>query len=130
LGNHLHVCVVSYRFAPAIGGAEKRAEKLARQLVGLGHEVSVVTLHFEQSLPRLEWMDGIRVIRVPGIYRRNGKLRLGKVGRIFSDFLFLGTLWRLSRWADNPYASNYQLTKLWTFARTAGAFATRGFVAC
>ncbi len=95
MGNHLRVCIVAYRFAPAIGGAEKRAEKLARQLVALGHEVTVVTLHIERTLPRLTWMDGIRVIRIGGLYRRNGKLRLGKFGRVFSDLLCLTNLCRL-----------------------------------
>jgi glycosyltransferase involved in cell wall biosynthesis len=93
--NFLRVCIVAYRFPPAIGGAEKRAEKLARQLVALGHEVTVVTLHIERNLPRLEWLDGMRVIRIGGIYRRNGTLRLGKFGRLPSDLLLLLTLLRL-----------------------------------
>ncbi|HEY4384557.1 MAG TPA: glycosyltransferase family 4 protein, partial [Ktedonobacteraceae bacterium] len=107
VSNHLRICIVSYRFAPVVGGAEKRAEKLARQLVAFGHEVTVVTLHTQRTLPRHEWVDGIQVIRIGGIYRRDGTLRLGKFGRIPSDLLLLLKLLRLRGSYDIMHACQF-----------------------
>lgn len=89
------VCVISYKFAPVVGGAEKRAEKHARQLQAFGYEASILTLRLHRSWKRKEVLDGLPVLRIGGIYRPNGWLRLGKFARLPSDILIAWKLWQL-----------------------------------
>ncbi|HEY7420213.1 MAG TPA: hypothetical protein VH593_33860, partial [Ktedonobacteraceae bacterium] len=42
--DRLRICMVALMYSPIVGGAEVRAEKYARQLVSLGHKVTIVTL--------------------------------------------------------------------------------------
>src|SRR5581483_8957764 len=78
--DHLRICFVSFMFAPVIGGAEARAEKQARQLQALGHGVTVVTLRYNRQWKRKEQLAGLSVIRIDGLFKRNGQLRVGRLG--------------------------------------------------
>ncbi len=77
----MRICLVSFTFWPLVGGAPVWAEKLARQLQGLGHDVTVVTFRHYRQWKRKEMLDGLPVIRVGGIYRRNGRLNIGRLGQ-------------------------------------------------
>ena len=59
--------VLTY-YRPHTSGLTIYAERLARAFVKRGHQVTVMTTHYDPSLPREEMMDGVRVIRVPGAY--------------------------------------------------------------
>jgi glycosyltransferase involved in cell wall biosynthesis len=50
-------------FPPEVGGLESHAFYLCRDLVRLGHEVTMVTSHSKRHAPREEIMDGVRVVR-------------------------------------------------------------------
>ena len=50
-------------FPPEVGGLESHAFYLCRDLVRLGHEVTMVTSHSKKHAPREEVMDGVRVVR-------------------------------------------------------------------
>ena len=50
-------------FPPEVGGLESHAFYLCRDLVRLGHEVTMVTSQSKKHAPREEMMDGVRVIR-------------------------------------------------------------------
>jgi len=50
-------------FPPEVGGLESHVYYLCRGLVGLGHEVTMVTSRSKPGLPALETMEGIRVVR-------------------------------------------------------------------
>lgn len=56
--------VLTY-YRPHTSGLTIYAERLARAFVKRGHEVTVMTMQYEKSLPREETVDGVRVIRVP-----------------------------------------------------------------
>lgn len=56
--------VLTY-YRPHTSGLTIYAERLARAFVKRGHQVTVMTTHYDPSLPREEMMDGVRVIRVP-----------------------------------------------------------------
>ena len=60
--------VLTY-YRPHTSGLTIYAERLARAFANRGHEVTVMTTQYEKKLPREEWMDGIRVIRVPVAFR-------------------------------------------------------------
>ncbi len=60
--------VLTY-YRPHTSGLTIYAERLARAFVKRGHEVTVMTTQFDPSLPREEVMDGVRIIRVPVLFR-------------------------------------------------------------
>jgi len=60
--------VLTY-YRPHTSGLTIYAERLARAFVKRGHEVTVMTAQFDPSLPREEIMDGVKVIRVPVLFR-------------------------------------------------------------
>jgi len=60
--------VLTY-YRPHTSGLTIYAERLARAFVKRGHEVTVMTTQYDPSLPREEVMDGVRVVRVPVLFR-------------------------------------------------------------
>lgn len=60
--------VLTY-YRPHTSGLTIYAERLVKAFAKRGHEVTVMTTQYEGSLPREEFMDGIRVIRVPVAFR-------------------------------------------------------------
>jgi glycosyltransferase involved in cell wall biosynthesis len=99
--DHIRVCLVSFMFAPLVGGAEVRAEKQARQLQALRQDVVIVTLRHFKKWKRTETLNGLPIVRVGGgIYRRNGWLRIGRLGHMPLDIAMFLTLWRLRHQYD------------------------------
>jgi len=62
----MRILKVSYEFPPIGGGGARVVEGLAKELVHLGHEVDLVTMHF-RGLPYYEQIHGINVHRIPCI---------------------------------------------------------------
>ena len=60
--------VLTY-YRPHTSGLTIYAERLARAFVHRGHQVTVMTTQYDPSLPREENMDGVKIIRVPVIFR-------------------------------------------------------------
>ncbi len=60
--------VLTY-YRPHTSGLTIYAERLASAFVKRGHQVTVMTTQYDPSLPREEMMDGVRVIRVPVMFR-------------------------------------------------------------
>ncbi|HAV78156.1 MAG TPA: glycosyltransferase family 1 protein [Anaerolineae bacterium] len=60
--------VLTY-YRPHTSGLTIYAERLAKAFVKRGHEVTVMTTQYDPSLPREEIMDGVKVIRVPVMFR-------------------------------------------------------------
>jgi glycosyltransferase involved in cell wall biosynthesis len=92
-------------YSPLVGGAEVRAEKYAKQLTALGHEVTVVTLHHRKSWEKTEILDGIPIIRIGGIYKSDGTLRIGRLGYIPPAILVFSQIWKLRNKFDLFYCS-------------------------
>lgn len=65
----MRILKLCYEFPPLGGGGGRVVHGLGRELVRLGHEVTVVTMAYD-GLPRRETVDGIDVHRVPGIRQR------------------------------------------------------------
>jgi glycosyltransferase involved in cell wall biosynthesis len=95
LEDHIRACLVSFQFWPRVGGAEVQAQKQARQLQAFGHDVIVVTLRHDRKWKPKETVDGLPVVRVGGIYKRGGALRLGRFGHLPIDIGMFFSLWRL-----------------------------------
>ncbi|GAC1613543.1 MAG: glycosyltransferase family 4 protein [Ktedonobacteraceae bacterium] len=98
--NQLRICMVAFLFSPIVGGAETRAEKQARQLRELGHEVMIITLRYQRDWKKQEDMDGLPVTRIGGLYSPNGTLRIGRFGHLPIDLLMFMKLWSLRQHYD------------------------------
>jgi glycosyltransferase involved in cell wall biosynthesis len=95
----LRVCLVTFMFAPLVGGSEVQAEKQARELQKLGQEVMVVTYRHHKAWKRVEVIDGLPVMRVGGMYWK-GRLRLGRMGHLPMNILLFFKLWQLRHQYD------------------------------
>jgi glycosyltransferase involved in cell wall biosynthesis len=60
--------VLTY-YRPHTSGLTIYAERLARAFVQRGHQVTVMTTQYDPSLPREENMDGVKILRVPVMFR-------------------------------------------------------------
>ncbi len=98
--NRLRICMIAFLFSPMVGGAETRAEKQARQLQDLGHEVMIITLRYRKDWKKQENMDGLPVTRIGGCYSQNGTLRIGRLGHFPIDLLLFIKLWSLRHHYD------------------------------
>jgi glycosyltransferase involved in cell wall biosynthesis len=65
----MRIMLVAQWYPPIIGGEEGHVQGLATALTGLGHTVTVVTLH-QPGLPEQEVRDGVRVYRLRGLAQR------------------------------------------------------------
>jgi glycosyltransferase involved in cell wall biosynthesis len=61
----MHILQLSDFYRPIIGGLERHVETLSRELVRLGHTVTVVTLQTSDA-PAEEILDGVHIIRIRG----------------------------------------------------------------
>jgi glycosyltransferase involved in cell wall biosynthesis len=60
--------VLTY-YRPHTSGLTIYAERLARAFAKRGHQVTVMTMQYDPSLPREETLDGVKIIRVPVVAR-------------------------------------------------------------
>jgi glycosyltransferase involved in cell wall biosynthesis len=59
-------------YRPHTSGLTIYAERLAKALIGRGHQVTVLTSRYDAALPAEEVSDGVRIVRVP-VWRRVSK---------------------------------------------------------
>jgi glycosyltransferase involved in cell wall biosynthesis len=62
----MHILVLNSEYPPIGGGASNASAYLATQLVKLGQRVTVLTAAYKR-LPREETIEGVRVLRLPGL---------------------------------------------------------------
>jgi glycosyltransferase involved in cell wall biosynthesis len=65
----MHILIGLTYYRPHTSGLTIYAERLARAFARRGHEVSVLTSQDNRQLARLEFMDGVTVVRVPPLMR-------------------------------------------------------------
>lgn len=65
----MRILIVLTYFQPHKSGLTVYAVRQARALVGLGHQVTVLTSQYDRSLPREEWDQGVRILRLPVAFR-------------------------------------------------------------
>ncbi len=87
----MNILIALTYYRPHTSGLTIYAERMARGLAARGHQVTVLTSQYDKTLPRLEQLDGVQVVRAPVL------LRVSK-GVIMPTFGLLAT--RLARWAD------------------------------
>lgn len=84
----MRILIVLTYYRPHVSGLTLYVQRLAEGLARRGHRVTVLASRHEADLPAEEWMEGVRVIRVPVA------LRVGK-GPVMPSFA--ATLWKLAR---------------------------------
>ncbi|MBI9045383.1 MAG: glycosyltransferase family 4 protein [Anaerolineaceae bacterium] len=65
----MKILVVITYYRPHTSGLTIYAERLAKAFVKAGHQVTILTSQFDQSTPRDEMDEGVRIIRVPVLFR-------------------------------------------------------------
>ncbi|MHC1784476.1 MAG: glycosyltransferase family 4 protein [Anaerolineaceae bacterium] len=65
----MRILIVLTYYRPHTSGLTIYAERLAKALARRGHQVTVLTSHFKKSLPYEEIKDGVKIIRVPVLFR-------------------------------------------------------------
>jgi glycosyltransferase involved in cell wall biosynthesis len=104
--------VLTY-YHPHVSGLTIYVKRLAAALAKRGHQVTVLTSRYDESLPAEEFVDGVRVLRVPVM------LRISK-GVIMPSFPFRA--WRLIR--ENQVVSvhlpQFEASLLGMLGRMAG----------
>ncbi len=60
--------VLTY-YRPHTSGLTIYAERLAEAFAGRGHEVTVLTSHFDKSTPAEEIRNGVKIVRAPVLFR-------------------------------------------------------------
>jgi glycosyltransferase involved in cell wall biosynthesis len=65
----MRILIALTYYRPHISGLTIYVERLARALAADGHQVTVLTSHYQKDLPYREAMDGVTVIRHPVLFR-------------------------------------------------------------
>ena len=65
----MKVLIVLTYYRPHISGLTIYVERLARALAKRGHQITVLTSHYQQDLPLREIIDGVTVMRHPVLFR-------------------------------------------------------------
>ena len=65
----MKVLTVLTYYRPHTSGLTIYVERLAKSLVKLGHEVTVLTSQYARELPREEIQDGVKIVRAPVLFR-------------------------------------------------------------
>lgn len=74
-------------YRPYTSGLTIYAERLARTLVGRGHQVTVLASQHDATLPLRETMDGVEVVRAPVSARLSKGVIMPTLGRLASELL-------------------------------------------
>ena len=61
--SYMKILEVLTYYRPHVSGLTIYVERLARELAGRGHEVTVLTSHYAKQLPYEERLNGVRVVR-------------------------------------------------------------------
>jgi len=68
----MHILIINSEYPPIGGGAGNASANIARCLVSLGHNVTVLTARFA-DWPHFEVCDGVTIYRVPALRRRQDR---------------------------------------------------------
>lgn len=87
----MRILIALTYYRPHVSGLTIYVERLAKALARRGHEVTVLTSHYQRDLAYEEVRDGVRVVRAPVLFRISKGVIMPTIG-------FLATRW--AAWAD------------------------------
>ncbi|MRR29856.1 glycosyltransferase family 1 protein, partial [bacterium] len=65
----MRILIVLTYYRPHISGLTIYAERLAVAMAKRGHQVTVLTSQYDKSSPQAEVCDGVRIARVPVLFK-------------------------------------------------------------
>jgi glycosyltransferase involved in cell wall biosynthesis len=78
----MRILVVLTYYSPNISGLTIYTERLAKAWAKRGHQVTVLTSHFDRSTPADEVKDGVRIVRAPVLFRISKGVIMPTLGEI------------------------------------------------
>jgi glycosyltransferase involved in cell wall biosynthesis len=78
----MRILVVLTYYTPNISGLTIYTERLAKAWARRGHQVTVLTSHFDRSTPADEVKDGVRIIRAPVLFRISKGVIMPTIGAL------------------------------------------------
>ncbi len=83
----MRILLALYYYRPHMSGLTIYVERLAAALARRGHTVTVLAAQHDARLPREEWADGVRIVRVPVALRVSKGVLMPALGRTASALL-------------------------------------------
>lgn len=80
----MRILVVLTYYRPHTSGLTIYAERLAKAWAKRGHQVTVLTSQFDKKLPLEEVQEGVRIVRVPVLFRVSKGVIMPQFGRFAS----------------------------------------------
>jgi len=65
MSNKMTILMFSRLFYPHIGGVENHVEKLSRELIKKGHQITIITELFQKNLKKTETRNKVKIFRIP-----------------------------------------------------------------
>jgi glycosyltransferase involved in cell wall biosynthesis len=81
----MRILFALYYYRPYISGLTIYVERLAVALARRGHTVTVLTSQYDAALPREQWADGVRIVRVPVALRISKGVIMPAIGRVAGE---------------------------------------------
>ena len=123
----MHILQLTDFYRPVIGGLERHVETLSRELVQLGHTVTVVTIRTGEEPPE-EMLDGVHVLRIRGWSAAGSALHEDASRPFHPPFPDPGAMAMLSRVVDRERPAvvhNHQLVAVFILPAASQATGTR-----
>jgi glycosyltransferase involved in cell wall biosynthesis len=83
----MRILIVLTYYRPHTSGLTIYAERLAKAFTQRGHQVTVLTSQYLPELPQEEMQDGVRIVRVPVLFRVSKGVIMPSLGRIASKLV-------------------------------------------
>lgn len=83
----MKILIVLTYYRPHTSGLTIYAERLAKAFSERGHQVTVLTSQFDKNLPEEEMIDGVRIVRVPVLFRISKGVIMPKFGFLASKLV-------------------------------------------
>ncbi|MCL5429086.1 MAG: glycosyltransferase family 4 protein [Chloroflexi bacterium] len=91
----MHILIINSEYPPIGGGASNASAEIARSLVKLGQQVTVLTAAYH-NLPSGEEIDDVRIVRMPAWRRKSDRSTTAEQISFMLSASFLG-LWQIRR---------------------------------
>jgi glycosyltransferase involved in cell wall biosynthesis len=83
----MKILIVLTYYRPHTSGLTIYAERLAKAFAVRGHQVTVLTSQFDKTTPLEQVVEGVRIVRVPVLFRLSKGVIMPKFGRIASKLV-------------------------------------------
>lgn len=61
----MNILIISHLYYPNLGGVEVAVNHLSKQFISKGHTVEIITSRWPKTLPKTEFVNGVKVTRLP-----------------------------------------------------------------